>query len=469
MRLEDYITEAEESDKKRWLKYVRNNGMLKAGVAVMNTITKKGFTAYIVGGSVRDVVMGQEPHDVDIATNMPIEELEKIFKVHDLGMSRDFGIVVVNQGGHSFEIAQFRQDGKYTDGRRPDNVKICQSFEGDASRRDFCFNAMGIDAEGNIIDYFDGRKDIKNKGLKTVGNPAERFKEDHIRMLRAVRFSSKMGFDIESDTKDAITRNVERLKNISPERIQQELLKMASQSGDKFADAVVMLDDTGILRQIMPDLVKLKDSKQNPFWHPEGNPWEHTLEALRQNKVADPIVNLSILLHDIGKSQPSSYEAEKGYHRFFGHAKIGVDLVTDLAKKLKLSNKDRERILFAVANHMKVHEFPSMKPSKIVKLMHDENWATLYAVAKADSLSARQTKTWGEIVQKIEQVEKKWGSETAGKVVKAVDGKRVMQLTGLKPSKEVGIIMKKVTDDVINNNVKNQKDIDALILKHMKG
>lgn len=467
MKFHEYITE-ERSDKQRWNDYLSKNSMLKAAVKVLNKIEKAGFHALIVGGSVRDIILGHNPHDVDIATNMPMDKLEKIYKTHDIGKSKDFGIVVVKEGGHMFEVAQYRKDGKYSDGRRPDSVKICQNFKGDASRRDFCFNAMGIDKDGNIIDHFDGRKDIKNKVLRTVGNPYDRFEEDYIRMLRAVRFSGKLGFEIEGETKDAIKKLKGNLKKIAPERIKDELMKMASQSGDKFADSLVMLDEVGILEIILPEITKLKQFKHDPVHHPEdkgGTVLNHVLAAIRANKLKNPIVNLSILLHDVGKGVTAGTK-ENGYNNFLGHAGAAKDIILDIAKRLKLSNKERDEIMFATINHMKFHDIQKMKPLKVLNLVYNEYWETLRAVAYCDDacrIGLFKPKEWEKTINKIKEIEKKWSSKVAGNTVKVVDGTRVMKLTGLKPSKQVGEIISKVTDVVLAKGIKDQKEIDKLI------
>lgn len=471
MRFENYITENTD-DKKRWNDYLKTNGMLKASVKILNDISKKGYKAYIVGGSVRDIILGHNPHDVDIATNMPMEQLEKMYKTYDIGKSKDFGIVVVNVGGHQFEIAQFRQDGKYTDGRRPDEIQICMDFKGDAARRDFCFNAMGIDANGNIIDYFDGRKDIKNKVVQTVGNPNDRFQEDYLRMLRAARFAGKLGFDIEPKTKDAIKANKDKIKGIAKERIKDELWKMASQSGDKFANTIKILDEVGILEIILPELVKLKGFQEMPEFHPEayetgkGTPFDHVIAALRKNQLADPLTNMAILFHDIGKGV--SYKNIDGKHTFHGHAGEAKDLIDQIAKRLKLSNKEKDALLFTAVNHMKMHHAENMKPSKIIKLVKDENWEVLKAVSYCDDVCRGKLFVRGQFEKTIEDMEaiaKKWGDKTAGTVVKVVDGNRVMKLTKLSPGKMVGDIIKRVTEIAINNNIKSDKELDALILK----
>lgn len=473
MRLDNYLTE-EAVDKKRWKEYLAKVPMLRSSIKVLTTITSKGYEAYIVGGGVRDIIIGTNLHDVDIATNMPMEELEKLYKTYDIGQSKDFGIVVIKVDGFDFEVAQFRQDGKYVDGRKPESVQIVQSFQGDASRRDFTFNAMGIDKDGNIIDYFDGRKDIKNNVIRTVGNPIDRFEEDALRMLRAVRFSSKLGFKIEPETKGAIRQMKNNVSKLSPERIRDELLKMASQSGTKFADAIKELDEVGILRIILPEIVKLKEFRDDPKWHPEedeGGVFSHVLAALRRNKSEDPIINLSILFHDLGKGVTAKIK-DNGWNNFHGHASAAKSIVLEIAARLKLTNKQRDAIMFAALNHMKFHELMKMKPSKILELVYNEHWETLKAVAFCDDscrLQMFDKNKWDARLAAVEEIEKKWGSKVAGGAVKIVDGKRVIELTGLRPSKMVGDIIAKVTDEVMARGIKDQKEIDDLIKKIYKG
>jgi len=209
-----------------WKSYVKRIPMLRAGVKVLEKINKKGFKAYIVGGTVRDLVLGQEPHDIDIATNMSMSEIKKLFKTYELGKSTDYGIVVIREKGFSFELAQFRADGSYVDGRRPETVEIKGTFKEDAERRDFTINAMAIDKTGNIIDYFNGRKDIKNKVLRTVGDPKKRFGEDKLRIMRAARFAAKLDMDIDKDTRSTARKLAKDMTQLSAERIKDELFYM---------------------------------------------------------------------------------------------------------------------------------------------------------------------------------------------------------------------------------------------------
>ena len=462
---------------KQWQKYVNSNKELAAGVKILKAINKAGFRAYIVGGSVRDIILGDlKPHDIDIATNASIDTLNKLFKkTYDIGKSKEFGIVTVKQDSFDFEIAQFRKDGTYSDGRRPDSVSVTGSFKEDVERRDFTINAMGINAQGEIIDYFDGRKDIKDKVLKTVGDPRERFGEDYLRMMRLPRFASKLGFEIEKGTEKAAQKLSTNIQNLPPERIKDELIKAASQSGDKFANYIIQLDKLKLLRFILPEVVNLKWFKERLDFHPEtkgegGTIYSHVLNALKKSNTANPIANLAILLHDIGKGV--TFTEVEGLPRYLGHAKEGLNLVAEIAKRLRMSNKEKDALMFAVGNHMKFHDILDMKPSKIAKLVNDENWDVLVAVARADEYARgfmfKHKGEFEKIVDKAVKIKEKYGQATVNNQLKLVDGNDVMQLTGLKPGPKVGEIITKTTEWILDNNIENKEEINKYILGLVK-
>ena len=362
-------------------------------------------------------------------------------------------------------------------GRHPTSVNFNVSLEDDMSRRDIVYNAMAIDKNGNIIDHFNGKKAIKDKIIQMVGNPNDRIKEDKLRMLRVIRFSSKYTHQIDPETKNAIKNNKEGIKDIAIERVKDELVKMASNSGDKFANAILTLDDVGILDIILPELTKLKDFKETLKWHPEaykegnGSPFDHTMAALRKNKIADPIINLSVLFHDIGKGVTHKLRSDGVRHSYFQHDKEGAEIIKDIAKRLKLTNKERDAIMFSAINHMKLFKGGEMKPNKILKLVNDENWEVLKQVSYCDDscrIGLFDKKTFDDTISNMEKISKKWGNKLSKKKIKIIDGNRVMKLTGLKPGKEVGMLIKKVTDYIINNNIKNQKDMDDAVIKIYK-
>lgn len=448
-------------DKNRWNEYIKSNKMLAAGVDALKILTKGKYKAYIVGGTVRDIVLGDNPHDVDIATNMPIEEIEKLFKAYDIGKSKDFGIVSVKHNGFDFEVAQFRADGKYLDGRRPESVEIVSDFEGDANRRDFSINAMGIDKDGNIIDFFDGKKDIKNKVIKAVGNPAERFKEDRLRMMRAARFASKLDFEIEKETMDAMVDQAGFIQDIAMERVRDELLKTAGYGGKEFAKMIEILDAAGILKVILPEVVQMKKFEHDPKHHPEGGVWAHTLEALKKSRTKDPVANLAILLHDIGKTVTYA-KKEDGMPSYFKHAQEGLDLIDVIADRLKLSNDDKKKIVFATLNHMKIHDITKMSNAKIIELIRDKNFDFLMDVARADAESRVglfKDEEWQAVLDKIAKVHENMKPSEYDELKKLLNGGKIMDLLGIKPGPKLGEIINKSLEWALDNEI---KDADAI-------
>jgi len=482
MRFDDYYDSAvyltDANNISGWQDYVNRIPMLKKGVEIIQRLEKEGgknAKAYIVGGAVRDIITGEkEPDDIDIATNVPIDKIEQIFgKSHDIGKNKDFGIAIVTLDGEDFEVAQFRTDGTYTDGRRPDSVEIVMDFETDAGRRDFTINAMGVDADGNVVDYFDGQKDIKNKVIQTVGDPDQRFEEDYIRMLRAVRFGSRLGFNISDGTMKAIQKLA---KNITPkkkkegeskedyqkrpgvagERIFKEFKKMADQEGPKFAEAVKMLDKSGMLQYILPEVSKMKEFQHSVEHHPEGGVWEHTLAALASSQVKDPVVNLGILLHDVGKIVTHELD-DKGMHRYMQHAKAADELIDTIAKRFALDNETTRKVQFAAANHMKMHELLKMNNSTIAKLMDDDAFDILVSVAEADAKARGDLfdkEAWQKIINKIAELKERFKDRKAVDAIKkVVNGRWIMELRGLKGGPEVGRIANQTVDWVLNHNI----------------
>lgn len=356
-------------------------------------------------------------------------------------------------------------------GRKPEKVSFNVDLKTDLSRRDLRINAMAIDKDGNIIDYFDGQKDIKNKIIRTVGNAHDRFSEDFLRILRTSRFSSKLGFEIEPETKEAAKSLSGSVSKLSAERIRDEIFKAASQTGDKFAKYLIELDEIGVLDIILPEIKNLQGLEHLERHHPEGGVWEHTLSALKQNKLIDPLVNLSIMIHDIGKGVTKQYKPN-GEVIYKGHDIAGLPLVDIISDRLKLSNKERTTLKYVVANHMKVVKIGQMKPSKIAKMVDDPDWEVLLATAHADEFSRLHKsitkKEYDEIIQIAMDIKEKWGRKQGEKAIKLVDGNHVMELTGLKPGKTVGIIIKKTEEYILDHGITDQKEIDKYILKLYK-
>lgn len=253
-------------------KIVKQNNILEIGINFLNILNEKfpNNTSLIVGGTPRDILLGNKINDIDIATNIPIDMIDTQFNTHDIGRNKEFFLTVVKWLGENIEVCNFRTENTYTNCRHPDNVQLVTTFEEDTKRRDFSVNSLGLDINGYIIDHNNGLSDLKNGIIRTVGNPQERFNEDYLRMIRCCRFTTRFGFVIHPDTLEAIQNNAEKINNVSKERIFDELFKMAKQTGTKFADSIMLLKATGLLKHILPDVDIMDQFEHSPEHHPEG-------------------------------------------------------------------------------------------------------------------------------------------------------------------------------------------------------
>jgi tRNA nucleotidyltransferase (CCA-adding enzyme) len=449
---------------------------INIGVSLLNRIESLGdFEAYIVGGTPRDMIMGQKSDDIDIATNCPMSTLQKSFHTFDIGKSKSFGILSVLYGGKSFEVAQFRSDGDYSDGRRPDSIKVVQDFKEDASRRDFTINSMGMNSKGDILDYCGGISDITNRIIRTVGNPFERFQEDHLRMIRAARFCAMEGFTIEKETRRAIRKLFKLINKIAPERIHGELVKAASKPGPQFAKFILILDDLKLLYQILPEVHAMKYFRHDLNHHPEGpTVLDHSIECLKTMNDEPYTSKLAALFHDTGKCisfQEDKYGWKMTYHR---HERYSEPLVEGICNRLKFSSLDKESMMFAAKNHMKFHKILQMKTSKIARLVSHMHFDTLLDVARADEFSRGEKFMYqGEfdkVIEKIHEIKNRWESRVINSSLSLVSGDRIMELTGLKPSKDVGMIKRLVEDRIIDERLDpaDLSLVDEIILDEAK-
>jgi tRNA nucleotidyltransferase/poly(A) polymerase len=428
--------------------YGVKNPMIDAAFEVLKKIKGQlGEEALIVGGSVRDIIMGKEPHDVDITSSASPEQIGTIFKTHDIGKSKDFGIVVVRQDGYDFEVAQFRKDGEYTDSRRPDSVEVVKDFKDDASRRDFSINALGINSKGEIVDHFGGIDDIKNQMIKAVGNPRKRFTEDALRIIRMVRFAAKTGFSIEPETFQAAKELAPLIAKLSAERIRDEMYKAAG-SGTSLAKFVQGLDSIGLLETILPEVYQMKDLKHNPKHHPEGDSLVlgHVLEALKASRSSNPLTNIAILFHDLGKTTTLGYKNDQP--TYYGHEAAGIPVFQKLAARLKISNADKEAIEFAIGNHMHGHKLGELNDKMVLRLRQNPNWELLKDVIYSDEASRgdvfkpeeheNKMKRADDVMQKFgdkEAFEKRMSALINGEVIMAtipnINGKEIGRIKNL--------------------------------------
>ncbi len=349
-----------------------------AAVHIIRTLRHRHHKAYLVGGCVRDLLLGREPADFDVSTDATPEEVMRIFP-ETYAVGAQFGVVLIplhslgmseiaepeGFGGahpHAIEVATFRSDGAYSDGRHPDSVRFSKDPEHDVQRRDFTINGLMLDPlDGDrVLDYVNGRSDLEARIIRTIGRPELRFGEDKLRMLRAIRFAARFEYTIESETFAAIQRLAPEIRQVSHERVRDELTKMLTEGQAR--RAFELLDESRLLEHVLPEVKKMKGVAQPPQYHPEGDVWIHTLLLLsRLERGCSRTLAWGALLHDVGK--PPTFRIAPDRIRFDGHVEIGTRMAEEICGRLRFSNDDIEQIAALVANHLRFADVRSMKES----------------------------------------------------------------------------------------------------------
>ena len=363
---------------------VNLNGNLQKSIEeIALAVRNKGFTLCIVGGAVRDIVSGKAPQDVDLVTDARPEEMAEIFPdIKTSGVS--FGVMRLRRNGYEFEIASGRKERNYLDGRHPETIQYTRDLDEDAERRDFTFNAMRLDPlTGKLFDPADGLADLKKGVLRTVGEPVQRFKEDYLRMFRAIRFAARFNFEIEEKTFQAICQLSHLASELAGERIYDEMTRILT--GRFPHRAVRLLAETGLLKAILPEVDAMQGVTQPPEYHPEGDVFEHTVLMLEHMVFPAPLLAWSVLLHDVGKPLTRSVE-ESGRIRFFCHEEKGAQLVQSIAERLHFSVNERESIASIVRNHMRMAHVPVMKKAKLRKIMAGKDFSIEVELNRLDCL-----------------------------------------------------------------------------------
>ena len=354
----------------------------RAALGVVEVLRAAGHQAFFAGGCVRDLLLGVEPKDFDVATSAPPDVVQTLFKRTE-AVGAHFGVILVlSQIGthhHAIEVATFRNDGAYTDGRRPDAVRFSANPREDVLRRDFTINGMlfdpvlfaeSDDLQASVLDFVEGRSDLKLGIIRAIGDPPQRFAEDKLRMLRAVRFAARLGFNIAEDTCAAIVQTAAYIDQVSSERIRDELTRMLTEGHAR--RAFELLDELSLLEQVLPEASRMHGVEQPADWHPEGDVWIHTMLLLEKLVPGCPAtLAWGALLHDIGK--PATYQLDRSgltpRIRFNGHVEVGVRLSEVILKRLRFSNEETEQILSLVKNHMRFGDVPQMKESTLKRFL----------------------------------------------------------------------------------------------------
>jgi len=334
--------------------------------AVVRRLTEAGHQAVYAGGCVRDALLGRPYPDVDIATSATPDQVQAIFSKASDPQGKAFGVIRLRQGDHIFEIATFRVDGPYLDGRRPSSVTFTTAEE-DAKRRDFTVNGMFFHPlQNQVLDFVRGRIDLDAKIIRAIGDPSLRFQEDRLRLFRAIRFAVQLGFAIEPGTWKALVRLAPESKNLAPERVRDELVKIFT-SPDP-ARGLDLLHDSGLIAIWLPELLEMRGCAQSPEHHPEGDVWVHTRLLLTHLNKPSPVLALSALLHDVGKPRTSRTEPS-GRIRFFGHESVGARMTEEILRRLRFSNDQIEAVVACIANHMAFKDAPQMRVSTLKRLL----------------------------------------------------------------------------------------------------
>jgi len=436
--------------------------VLAEAFKIIREIRAHGHLAVIVGGAVRDLQLGRPLTDVDLATNMPLAELSSLFKTYAVGRSEKFDTVVIVSGGRSFEISRFRRS--LRERERPADAECFEPLREDTAHRDFTINALLMGLDGGVIDLQGGLDDLRNRTVRCVGSPQERFAEDPARILRAVRFAACLGFRIEDGTAAAIAESAPQLATVAGERIGMEVLKIAAQPGAALAEAVTLMDRFGLLGLLLPEVRDLQGLPQPIEWHPEGDAWEHTLAALRSSRSADPAVNLAVLLHDVGK-HPAHREVA-GRHHYRGHESAGARIVAAVARRLHLAQRQREAITFAVEHHMQAGRFTGLRRSKVLELLASPHWPVLRSLGLCD-IAARGDET---AVARLDAAFRDAEADAAAELearagAPVISGSRIMELTGLAPGPCIGEIRRRVGEWAQDNRVEDRARIEAEVAR----
>ena len=352
---------------------------------VVQHLASSGYTAFWAGGCVRDMLLGLIPKDYDVATDARPDDVLNCFP-SAIEVGRSFGVMRVPWKGVYFEVATFRKDHGYRDGRHPESVSFVEP-EIDAHRRDFTINAMFYNPLSETVhDFVDGRQDLEKKLVRCVGDPQERFAEDHLRMLRAARIAATLEFDIEDKTEAAIRRNAKRINAISMERVREELIRLFLES-KRPGQALVLLDRLDLLEPLLPEVAATKGQEQPPEFHPEGDVFTHTVMLLDLMECRSRHLVFSALLHDIGKPVTAATD-QNGRIRFNRHAGVGAEMTRVIMRRLRFSNEDIDAVTHCVNSHMRFVDVPHMKSSTLRKFVGSPTFPVEMELHRLDCLSS---------------------------------------------------------------------------------
>ena len=426
--------------------------------SICDALLDAGFQAFLVGGCVRDVLLRREPADYDVATSATPEQVLKLFP-DGVTVGAQFGVILVVREGAKVEVATFRADVGYSDGRHPDRVEYASSPEEDVKRRDFTINGLVMrHSTGEILDFVDGQADLRAGIIRAIGEPDRRFAEDKLRMLRAVRFAARFGYEIEPKTFAAIRKHAREISQVSAERIREELTKLLTEGAAR--RGFELLDSCWLLSIVLPEISATKGVAQPPQYHPEGDVWIHTLLMLEGLPAGcSATLAWGVLLHDVGKPATFRSAKETGDRiRFDGHVDVGMAIGKKILQRLRFSNDDTERIVSLVEHHMKFKDVPRMRPATLKRFVRLPRFDEHLALHRLDCLSSHRNLEAYEFVTDFVRT-------TPPEVVqpkRLMTGEDVIGL-GFSPGPIIGKILAAVEDAQLNGELGSREEAISFV------
>ena len=373
--------------------------LLDGAVTVVKELHNQGHEAYFAGGAVRDLILGNTVSDIDVVTSASPQQIEQLFP-KTIAVGKQFGVMVVVIDSRNYEVATFRQESGYTDGRHPSEVSFTDARR-DVERRDFTINAMFFNpVDEEVIDFVQGREDLERRLIRTVGSPAQRFEEDKLRVMRAVRLASQLDFEIDEETYREVQAHAPKLSQVTWERLRDELLKILI--GPHPSNGLRLLFDSGILQVVLPEVAAMNGVEQPPQFHPEGDVFTHTCLMLGMCEGPDETLALGILLHDVGK--PPTFSVKERI-RFDKHADVGATMAEDICRRLRLSAEQIDEVVDLVRDHLRFIHVQEMRDSKLKRFLRKENFQKHLELHRLDCLASHgDLSSYHFCLQKLEEI-----------------------------------------------------------------
>lgn len=439
------------------------DALARGALEVVRRLRADGREALLAGGCVRDLLLGRPPKDYDIATSARPEEVRALF-ARTVPVGVQFGVVLVLLPGAGegappleYQVATFRRDGPYLDGRHPSEVRFTDARE-DALRRDFTINGMFLDPiAGTVVDYVGGRGDLRQGVVAAIGDPSARFEEDKLRMLRAVRFSARFGFPIARPTREAIRALAPKVREVSPERVRDELAEILTQG--RAREGFELMDKLGLLQEVLPEIPRMKGVEQPPEFHPEGDVWIHTMLMLDMLERPSPELAFGVLLHDVAK--PDTFRVAERI-RFDGHAELGARMADAICSRLRFSNASTDQIASLVAHHMHFKDVRAMRESTLKRFLRLPRFEEHLALHRIDCLGSHGDLSNHRFCAEKLEVFRRADLEAALRPAPLVTGKDLIRM-GYAPGPRFREILAALEDEQLEGRLRDARDAEEFV------